>query len=417
MKILIIGSGGREHAISWKLSQSPKVEKIYAAPGNIGMKNIAELVDINAEDIHGLLNFAKNEKIDLTVVGPENPLVLGISDLFEENGLKIFGPNKSCARLEGSKAFAKDFMIRHEINTAKYKEFTSADKAVSEIDSFGYPVVIKADGLAAGKGVIIAANKEEAVRTLEELMVNKKFGEAGNKVVIEEFLTGIEASILCFVDENTILPMESAQDYKKALDGDLGLNTGGMGTYSPSLLFDETMMDKVKKEVLVPFHNGLKKDNMKFRGIIFIGLMIEGEDIKVLEFNVRFGDPETQSILLRMESDLCDVFEKTVEGRLNEVDLKWKEDKTVCVVMASGGYPESYEKNKEITGITDDMIVFHSGTKEFEGKIVTNGGRVLGVMGFGKTLENARSMAYGNVNKISFEKAHFRKDIGTIVTK
>jgi len=417
MKILIIGSGGREHAIAWKLSKSPKVEKIYIAPGNAGMKSLAELVDINVEDVDGLLDFAKKESIDLTVVGPENPLVIGVSDAFEENGLKVFGPNKSCARLEGSKAFAKEFMVRHNINTAKYKEFTFAKDAVDEIDSFGYPVVIKADGLAAGKGVIIAESREEALKALDELMVNKKFGKAGEKVVVEEFLTGIEASVLCFVDENTILPMESAQDYKKALDGDLGLNTGGMGTYSPSLLFDDKMMDKVNKEVLLPFHEGLKRDNMKFRGIIFIGLMIEGDDIKVLEFNVRFGDPETQSILLRMETDLYDVFEKTVEGKLNQIKLQWKEEKAVCVIMASGGYPESYEKNKEIKGITDDMLVFHSGTKEIDGKLLTNAGRVLGVMGLGKTLEEARNDAYSNVRKISFDKAHFRKDIGTIVVK
>lgn len=415
MKILMIGNGGREHALIWKMAKSPLVTKIYAAPGNGGTAQIAENVDIPVDDLEGLLGFAREKQIDMTVVGPELPLVLGITDLFESNGFRVFGPNKACAQLEGSKAFAKEFMFRHNIPTAKYEEYTSVDEAKKNVSKFGYPTVIKADGLAAGKGVLIPQNEQEAFQALDELMVNSKFGIAGDKIIIEEFLQGIEASVLCFVDGDTILPMESAQDYKKVFDGDQGPNTGGMGTYSPSLLFDEAMDKKVDEEVLQPFLEGLKKDGLDFKGIIFIGLMIDGGELKVLEFNVRFGDPETQSVMLRLESDLVEVFDKIIDRKLNEVELKWSDDRAVCIIMASGGYPDSYEKGKAIEGLEDDVLVFHSGTLLKNDVYLSNGGRVLGIMGKGETLDAARKMAYDNAKKISFEKSFYRNDIGLLI--
>lgn len=308
-------------------------------------------------------------------------------------------------------------MMRHNIPTAAYKEFTDVDAAIEAVESFGFPTVIKADGLAAGKGVIIAESKDQAVTALQEMMVEKKFDEAGSKIVLEEFLTGVEASVLCFIDEQTIVPMESAQDYKRAFNGDLGLNTGGMGTYSPSLLFNKEIESIVNDEILQPFLNGLKKDGLTYKGIIFIGIMIKNTDVKVIEFNVRFGDPETQSIMARLETDLVDIFGAMADNQLKDVDMKWSDKHAVCVMMASGGYPESYEKGKEISGITEDMLVFHSGTKRVDNKLQTNGGRVLGVMGIADSLELARAKAYENVSKIQFERAHFRTDIGTIVKK
>ena len=415
MKVLVIGGGGREHAIVWKLAQSPRISKIYCAPGNAGISNLAECLNINAEDIEALCQFAKNNHMDLTVVGPEVPLTEGISDRFQKEGLRVFGPNKKCAQLEGSKAFTKDFLIRHKIPTAKYKEFTDLEEIKKEAGLFGYPMVIKADGLAAGKGVVIAEHKEAALKSINEIMADKVFGHAGDKVVVEEFLTGIETSILCFVDGNTIVPMVSAQDYKKIYDGDKGPNTGGMGTYSPSLIYDEALDNKIKKKILTPVIEGFKKDDIDFRGILFIGLMIQDGEPKVLEFNVRFGDPETQTVLTRLDTDLVDIIESVLERRLADQEIVWNSKKTVCVVMASGGYPGSYEKGKPISGldnIDEEIVVFHAGTKLKDGGIITNGGRVLGVTAWGETTEEARNKAYKNVEKIYFEDAYYRRDIG-----
>lgn len=416
MKILVVGSGGREHTLVWKLSQSPKVDKIYCAPGNAGIAGLAELVNIKAEDIEILLAFALEKNIDLTVVGPEVPLVDGIVDRFEKEGLKVFGPNKACSQLEGSKAFAKDFMLRHNIPTAKYKEYTNADEAIKDIGIYGFPMVIKADGLAAGKGVIIAEDKNQALEALKMIMKDKKFGEAGSKVVIEEFLDGIEASILCFVDGETIVPMVSAQDYKKAFDGDKGPNTGGMGTYSPSAIYNDDIKEKVQNKILNPFIEGLKVDELDYKGIVFIGLMIKDGEPKVLEFNTRFGDPETQVVLSRLKTDLVEIIESILEGRLRKQEIIWSDKKAVCVILASGGYPEKYEKGKIIEGLESiqDAVVFHAGTKSDDNKIVTNGGRVLGVVATADTINDARDIAYKNVDKIKFEGKQYRTDIGDI---
>ncbi|HKL43203.1 MAG TPA: phosphoribosylamine--glycine ligase [Clostridia bacterium] len=414
MKILIIGSGGREHTIAWKLSQSDQVEKIYVAPGNAGTKAIGENVTIKSDDLDGLLTFALEKKIDLTIVGPEVPLVLGIVELFRENNLNIIGPDTKGSQLEGSKAFAKEFMMKYNINTAQYKEYNDFNEAKSDLGLYGYPMVMKADGLAGGKGVLIPETEKDAVDALETLMNSDKFGEAGSKIIIEEFLEGIEASMLCFVDGETIIPMETAQDYKRALDGDLGLNTGGMGTYSPSVLFDDELNQKVKVEVLTPFINGIQNEGIDFRGILFVGLMIKDDEIKVLEFNVRFGDPETQVILPRLKTDLYEIFDKMNNKKLNEVTLEWTDKKAVCVVLASGGYPEVYNKGHEIKGLKSVDMVFHAGTTVLDGKVVTNGGRVLGVTSLGKSIELARDRSYEKVKKIEFKDMYYRKDIAKL---
>lgn len=415
MKILVVGGGGREHAICWKLRQEKNVEKIYCAPGNAGISSLAECLDIKDTEIEKLADFAYDNKIDLTIVGPEVPLVMGITDLFEEKGLKVFGPNKSCSRLEGSKLFSKEFMVRHDIPTAKYKEYTDLEKAKEEIDTFGYPVVIKADGLAAGKGVVIPTNRQEALETLDIIMKDKKFGEAGNLVVVEEFLTGVETSILAFVDKNTIIPMESAKDHKKIFELETGPNTGGMGTFSPSTIYTEELAQKVYDEVLIKSLKGFQEDGLDFRGILFVGLMLTPDGEKVLEYNCRFGDPETQSVLMRLETDLSEIMLAVTEDRLADVEIKYSDDAAVCVVLASGGYPESYEKGKIIEGLDDldeSIVVFHSGTKFIDDKIATNGGRVLGICSRGKDVESAAKNVYANIDKISFEKMHYRKDIG-----
>lgn len=413
MKILIIGSGGREHAIALKLSQSSRKPDLYVAPGNGGTSKFATNVPIQVNDIEGLLKFAQSQKIDLTVVGPEQPLVEGIVDVFEEAGLKIFGPNKVASQFEGSKDFTKSFLRRHQIPTADYLTFTELDKALSHVGDFGFPVVIKADGLAAGKGVIIAENEAEAKSALEAMMADTCFGQAGERVVIERFLKGIEASILCFCDGKTLLPMAPAQDYKKAYEGDLGLNTGGMGTYCPSRRVDEAMMALIQKDILDPFIKGIHQDHIDYKGVLFVGLMID-EDIRVLEYNVRFGDPETEVVLPRMENDLIDVFEATMEGRLEQITLSWRDEAAVCVILASGGYPESYQKGYEIKGLDAVMqsTVYHCGTQSEAGSIRTAGGRVLGVTAMAASLEEAREKAYADVSRISFEGMHFRKDIG-----
>jgi phosphoribosylamine---glycine ligase len=417
MKILVVGGGGREHAICYKLSKEKRVEKIYCAPGNAGISEVAQCLDINDNDISKLLDFAKENKINLTIVGPEVPLVNGIVDEFEKENLKIFGPNKECSKLEGSKAFSKQFMINHNIPTAKYKEYTSIDKAIEEIDSFGYPVVIKADGLAAGKGVVIAKDKKEAINSLDEMMNDKKFGDAGDKIVVEEFLRGIETSILAFVDNNTIVPMESAKDHKKVYNNEEGPNTGGMGTFSPSNIYDESLSEIVKKEILDKTLEGFKAEKLNYKGVLFIGLMVTEDGPKVLEYNVRFGDPETQSVLFRLETDLSEIIEAILDNNLGEINIDYDEKHAVCVMLTSGGYPESYEKGKVITGLQNldkDIVAFHSGTKVLNNKLVTNGGRVIGITAKGKSLEEASMKAYSNIKKVRFENMHYRTDIGAI---
>lgn len=413
MKILVIGSGAREHAITWKLKQSNRVKEIIVAPGNAGINEIATTVNIKADDIDGLLNFAKSNDIDLTIVGPEVPLVMGIVDVFKEADLRIFGPDKHGAKFEGSKAFSKAFMENYKIPTADYREFTNIVAAKEEVAIFGFPLVIKADGLAAGKGVVICEDIQQALDTLDEMMSDKIFGEAGSKVVFEEFLTGIEASVLCFVDGETILPMASAQDYKKAYDGDEGLNTGGMGAYSPSRLFTPELDQHVLEKILVPFIKGTQSEGIDYKGIIFVGLMIEDNVAKVIEFNCRMGDPETQVVLPRMKNDLLDVFEACIDGTLADVELEWFDASTVAVVMASGGYPNTYPKGIEITGVESvkDAIVFHAGTKSEDGQLVTAGGRVLNVVSIADTLSEARANTYKNVKKIKFDQMMYRNDI------
>ncbi|EML6500048.1 phosphoribosylamine--glycine ligase [Clostridioides difficile] len=415
MKILVVGGGGREHAICWKLSKEKNVEKIYCAPGNAGIANVAECVNIGDTNIEELLKFAKENEIGLTIVGPEVPLVMGIVDEFEKEGLRVFGPNKKCAQLEGSKAFSKEFMIKHNIPTAKYKEYTNLEEAISEIDSFGYPVVIKADGLAAGKGVVIPENREDAIATLKEMMSDKKFGAAGDKIVIEEFLKGIETSILAFVDNDTIVPMASAKDHKKVNNYEQGPNTGGMGTFSPSEIYTEELANKVKETVLEKTLEGFKKDGLNFKGILFVGLMITEDGEKVLEYNVRFGDPETQSVLFRLETDLHEIMEAILDNKLKDIEINYSDEEAVCVMLTSGGYPDSYEKGKIITGLEnldDDIVVFHSGTKMLDGNLVTNGGRVIGITAKSATVKDAAEKVYENIKKINFEGMHYRTDIG-----
>ena len=414
MKILVVGGGGREHAICWKLSKEANVEKIYCATGNAGISNVAECIDIGDSDIENLLKFAKENQIDLTIVGPEIPLVAGIVDVFEKEGLKIFGPNKKCAQLEGSKSFSKDFMIRHNLPTAKYKEYTNLDEAITEIDSFGYPVVIKADGLAAGKGVVIPENREDAITTLKEMMSDKKFGKAGDKIVVEEFLNGIETSILAFVDNDSIVPMVSAKDHKKVFEGETGLNTGGMGTFSPSEIYTDELAKEIREKILDKTLEGFKKDNLNYKGILFVGLMITEDGPKILEYNVRFGDPETQSVLFRLDTDLNKIISAILDNNLKNIEINYSKEEAICVMLTSGGYPESYEKGKVISGLENldsDIVVFHSGTKFDNENIVTNGGRVIGITAKGKTVKEAGEKVYENIKKINFEKMHYRKDI------
>ena len=414
MKVLIIGSGGREHAIAYSLNKSSKVTEIHAIPGNPGIAKIGTCHNGSVEDLQGILKFVEENNIDFTVIGPEVPLCLGLADLLEDNGHKVFGPRKESATLEGSKAFSKSFMQRHNIPTAAYKEVNSYDEAVIALDSFDYPVVVKADGLAAGKGVVICENREEAISALKDIMINCSLKDAGNKVVLEEFLTGFECSLLCFTDGETIIPMVSAKDHKQIYDNNKGPNTGGMGTVSPNPFLPDGMEEVFENDILKPFVAGLKKDNMDYRGVIFIGLMIENNKAKVLEFNVRFGDPETQVILLRLESDLFDVMNAVATKTLNNVEVKWKDEHAACLVLASQGYPGSYEKGKIITGLDDlnDVVVFHAGTKNVDGNIVTNGGRVLNVCALGKSLEDVRNKVYEALEKINFEGKYCRKDIG-----
>lgn len=417
MKILVVGSGAREHTICWKLKQSSKLSKLYCAPGNAGISKIAECVDIKADELEKLVEYSVKNSIDLVVVGPEVPLVAGLVDMLNEKGIKAFGPVKAGAKFEGSKSYSKDFMKKYSIPSANYEIYTDSEKAISELNKFNTPIVVKADGLAAGKGVLICETHEEAKEAIKSIMVKKLFGEAGNSVVIEEFLKGTEASLLCFVDGKNMIPMESARDYKKAYDQDKGLNTGGMGCFSPNTIFTEELNKYIKENILDRTLNGFLNENIEFKGVLFIGLMIENNQAKVLEYNARFGDPETEVVLPRLKSDLIDIMLKCIEGNLTEDDLQWEDNKCVTVILASGGYPESYEKGKEITGINevdDDIIIFHGGTKLSGNKTITDGGRVLAVTAMGKSLEEARKKVYKNIPKINFEKMEYRTDIAKI---
>ncbi|MGM0396676.1 MAG: phosphoribosylamine--glycine ligase [Bacillota bacterium] len=416
MKVLVIGSGGREHALCWKLSQSEKVQEIYCAPGNGGTSLVATNVSIQPNDLGRLLEFSKANEIDLVVVGPEEPLVLGIADLFENEGINIFGPDAISARLEGSKDFAKEFMVRHNIPTAKYQSFKNYKAAVEGLKEFSYPLVIKADGLCLGKGVIICENEEMAIQTLKEVLLDKIFGDEGQKVIIEEFLEGTEASLLCFVSHNKLFPMESAKDYKQIFEDDKGPNTGGVGCYSPSPLFTRDFNNKIREEVLEKVERGLYQDGHDFTGILFIGFMISDSHPKVLEFNVRFGDPETEVLLPRLQTDLLDIFFHAIVGDLKQEQIKWSDKACITVVLTSGGYPGYYKKGHRIYGLpyeNDDVIVFHNGTKRANDHFLTNGGRVLSVTSFG-TMEKARKRVYDAIEEISFKDMGYRRDIGVL---
>ena len=401
MKVLIVGSGGREHAIAWKVAQSKKVDKIYCAPGNAGISEVAECVPIGAMEFDKLVAFAKEKEIDLTVIGMDDPLVGGIVDVFEKEGLRVFGPRKNAAILEGSKAFSKDLMKKYNIPTAAYETFTDPEKALEYLETAKMPIVLKADGLALGKGVLICQTLEEAKEGVKTLMMDKKFGSAGDEIVIEEFMTGREVSVLSFVDGNIVKIMSSAQDHKRAKDGDQGLNTGGMGNFSPSPFYTKEVDEFCKKYIYQPTVDAMKAEGRPFKGVIFFGLMLTPDGPKVLEYNARFGDPEAQVVLPRLENDIVDVFEACIDGTLDQVDLKFDNDRaTVCVILASDGYPVEYKKGFPIEGLEkfkgkDDYYVFHSGTKFNEnGQIGTNGGRVLGVTATGKDLKEARKKAY-----------------------
>ncbi len=416
MKILVVGSGGREHAIIWKIAQSKKVTKIYCAPGNGGISELAECVDINVMDKEKMVAFAKENAIDLVMVAPDDPLVDGMVDAMENAGIRAFGPRANAAIIEGSKAFSKNLMKKYNIPTAGYEVFTDSVEAIEYVKKGTFPTVIKADGLALGKGVIIAENLEEAENAIHDMIDDGKFGKSGSRVVIEEFLTGPEVSVLAFTDGKTVKPMVSAQDHKRAYDNDEGLNTGGMGTFSPSRLYDKTKEEECMKNIFIPTIEAMQAEGRPFKGVLYFGLMMTSNGVKVIEYNCRFGDPETQVVLPRLETDLVDIMEAVIDERLDEIDIKWADNAAVCVVMASGGYPVSYNKGYEISGLedvkSDDLIVFHAGTAIKDGKTVTNGGRVLGVTAIAPNLDMAIEKSYKAVEKISFKDAHYRKDIG-----
>lgn len=417
MKVLVIGGGGREHAIIWKLAQSKNVSKIYCAPGNGGIADLAECVPIDVMDFEKLTKFARENNIDLTVVAPDDPLASGAVDAFEANGLRAFGPNKAAALIEGSKSFSKDLMKKYNIPTADYEVFENSTDAINYIKANNkFPVVVKADGLALGKGVIIAKTFEEAENAVHDILDDKIFGTAGAKVVIEEFLTGPEISVLAFTDGKTMKPMVSAQDHKRAYDNDEGPNTGGMGTFSPSRVYTDEVAEECMEKIFIPTMNAMNAENRTFKGVLYFGLMKTADGVKVIEYNCRFGDPETQVVLPRLKSDLCEIFNAVIDQRLDEIDIEWNDDACVCVVMASGGYPKNYEKGYKIDGIKQaeslGALVFHAGTKRSDNDILTNGGRVLGVTALGDNLEDAIQKAYKYVDLVNFKNAHFRKDIG-----
>ena len=419
MKVLIIGGGGREHALAWKVVQSPLVDQVFVAPGNAGtaLENNIENIDINAEDIPALLAYAKNNQIDLTIVGPEAALVEGIVDVFNENGLKIFGPTKAAAQLEGSKAFTKDFLERHKIPTAFYGNFTEIEPAIAYIEEKGAPIVIKADGLAAGKGVILAQTNDDAISAVKDMLAGNKFGDAGARVVIEEFLYGEEASFICMVDGTNILPMASSQDHKARDNGDKGPNTGGMGAYSPAPVVTPEMHDRIMIMVIEPTVKGMRDEGNNFSGFLYAGVMINKEGIpKVLEYNVRFGDPETQPIMMRLQSDLVQHCLDAIDGKLDTATTQWDKRTAIGIVLAAGGYPDSYKKGDVISGLetteTESSKVFHAGTANNGGNVVTNGGRVLCAVALGNSVTEAQKLAYQVVDKISWKDVYYRIDIG-----
>jgi len=421
-KVLVIGSGGREHTLVWKLSTSPKITEIYCAPGNAGISRLAQCVPISADDIVGLTDFAQKKSINLTVVGPETPLVMGIVDSFRRKGLSICGPDARAAELEGSKAFAKEFMKKYHIPTAGYQVFSGSMKAKEYVMDHGTPLAIKADGLAAGKGVILARTEKVALDAIEKIMVRKVFGDAGNRVVIEEFLQGEEASFIVFTDGDNVVPMPSSQDHKPIYDGDKGPNTGGMGALSPAPVVTPEVSKKIMEKIMIPTIKGMAAEGRIYKGVLYAGLMIKNGDPWVLEFNARFGDPETQPLLLRMKSDLFPVLEATVAGDLHEISIEWDQRPAVCVIMASSGYPGSYKRGKVIFGLEEvermeDIQVFHAGTTLKNGNIVTNGGRVLGVSALGSTIQEAINHAYKSVSKITWDGVFYRRDIGSKALK
>ena len=419
MNVLVVGGGGREHALCWKIAQSPKVKKVYCAPGNAGTAEVAENVDIPADKIDALIQFAIMKGIDLTIVGPEQPLVLGIADQFGDHGLRVFGPSKRAAEIEGSKAFSKDLMAKYGIPTAKFKNCRTpeeAKQAVQQLCESDQPVVVKASGLASGKGVILCKNRKEAELAIQTIMEEKTFGDAGGEVVVEEFLTGQEVSLLAFTDGVHVLALDSAQDHKAAFDGDQGPNTGGMGAYSPAPVFTAQLRQQVMDEVMIPTVRAMAKENRTYRGLLYAGLMLTADGPKVLEFNARFGDPETQPLLMRMQSDIVPIFEACIDGTLKNLKLEWKPGSTVCVVMAAQGYPGSYEKGKVMGGLdeartVEGAVVFHAGTAKSGNDVLTAGGRVLGVTAIGADIQTAITRAYQAVDKIRWDGIHYRKDI------
>lgn len=420
MKVLIIGSGGREHAIAKKVSENPRLDKLYCAPGNAGMAELAECVNIAVNDFAALADFAQNEKIDLTIVGPDDPLVGGIVDVFEERGLRVFGPRKNAAIIEGSKIFSKNLMKKYNIPTAEYEVFNHPAQAVAYLKNCNYPIVLKADGLALGKGVLICNNHQEAIQGVKELMEDKQFGAAGDQIVVEEYLTGPEVSVLCFCDGTTIVPMTSAQDHKRAKDGDKGLNTGGMGTISPSPFYTKEIDDYCREHIYKPTIAAMKEEGREFKGVLFVGLMLTKDGPKVLEYNARFGDPETQVVLPRMRNDIVEIFEACIDGTLDKIQLHFDDNAAVCVVLASYGYPEKYVKGLPIEGLENfkhkkDYFIFHAGTKMSGDAIVTNGGRVLGITATGKDLKEARQKAYEATGWVDFANKYMRTDIGKVI--
>jgi len=417
MKILVVGSGGREHALIWKISASKRVSKVFCTPGNGGISSEAECIEVEPSSVDELTDFALSNSIDLVVVGPELPLSLGITDRMEKKGIRVFGPSQNAAKLESSKLFSKEFMKRHNIPTAKFKCFDNAEDAKKYISEISFPCVVKADGLAAGKGVLICNSREEAKNAIKKTMEAKEFGDAGNTILIEEFLEGEEASFLVFSDGKDIIPMPSSQDHKRALDNDMGLNTGGMGAYSPAPVVTKNIEKLIIDTVIKPLISGMSDEGTPYKGILYAGIMIKDGKPSVLEFNVRFGDPEAQPVLMRLESDIVDIMEACIDGKASAIKPLWKEESSVCIVLASGGYPGSYEKGKIISGLDkaeykEDIKVFHAGTKYNGSDFVTSGGRVLGVTALGNSITNAIENAYSAVSHISFDKMHFRKDIG-----
>ena len=417
MKILVVGSGGREHAILWKLKQSPRITKLFCAPGNGGISEISECVPVNAMEIDRIISFSKKESIDMVIVAPDDPLAAGMVDALENAGIRALGPKKNAAIIEASKVFSKDLMKKYNIPSATYESFSDSKSAMEYVKTAKLPLVVKADGLALGKGVLICNTTEEALTAVTSIMEDKKFGVAGQRIVVEEFMTGPEVSVLAFTDGKTIVPMVSSQDHKRAFDNDQGLNTGGMGAFSPSRVYTQELQEECMRTIFIPTINAMNLEGRPFKGILYFGLMLTPDGPKVLEYNARFGDPETQVVLPRLKNDLLEIFDAIIDEKLETIDISWKQNCAVCVVMASGGYPENYVKGYEITGLDaiksfEDIMAFHAGTKKENGKFYTNGGRVLGVTAVAEDIEKAREKAYEAVSTVHFKDAHYRKDIG-----